>query len=87
MVIHGSKMMYLEDKSVNNHPTQIVNHHCLDTCRAPTGKVRPNHTKRMGTKPIPTLFKRFYRNWFDVLMETWRSNAVLGVDTGTNGAL
>ena len=29
-------MMYLEDKSVNNHPTQIVNHHCLDNCRAPT---------------------------------------------------
>ena len=36
MVIHGSKMMYLEDKSVNNHPTQIVNHHCLDRWSAPT---------------------------------------------------
>ena len=36
MVIHGSKMMYLEDKSVNNHPTQIVNHHCLDKGSAPT---------------------------------------------------
>ena len=36
MVIHGSKMMYLEDKSVNNHPKQTVNHHGLDTRRAPT---------------------------------------------------
>ena len=51
--------------------------------RSPTDKVRPNHTKRMGTRPIHTLFKRFHRNWFDALMETWRSNAVLGVDTGT----
>ena len=29
-------MMYLEDKSVNNHPTQIVNHHCLDKVIDPT---------------------------------------------------
>jgi len=27
----------LLDESVNNHPKQHVNHHCLDTCVAPTG--------------------------------------------------
>jgi hypothetical protein len=31
MVIHGSWMMCLIDKSVNNHPKQNVNHQCLDT--------------------------------------------------------
>ena len=37
MVIHGSERMYVEDKSVNNHPKQTVNHHGLDKCFAPTG--------------------------------------------------
>ena len=36
MVIHGSKRMYVEDKSVNNHPKQTVNHHGLDKGSAPT---------------------------------------------------
>ena len=36
MVIHGSERMYVEDKSVNNHPKQTVNHHGLDKGPAPT---------------------------------------------------
>lgn len=36
MVIHGSERMYVEDKSVNNHPKQTVNHHGLDKGVAPT---------------------------------------------------
>lgn len=41
MVIHGSERMYVEDKSVNNHPKQTVNHHGLDTCQAPTSTQNP----------------------------------------------
>lgn len=36
MVIQGLKEVCLIDKGVNNHPTQTVNHHCLDTSPLPT---------------------------------------------------
>ncbi len=46
--------MCLEDKSVNNHPTQIVNHHCLDRGSAPTVATSPSNPRYRGHPPVVT---------------------------------
>ncbi len=44
-------MICLSDKSVNNHPKQTVNHHCLDTCRAPTKYAILNNDWQLNQHP------------------------------------